>query len=246
MKTNILCMTNYRLLHFYAIRPSWTGGSSFLRSLFSSLWQHFHKPLCAQSPPSAGKKETPDDRRLSFSIWHRQNPLAPSFHAKTPTKPKALWEVRKRWEFREIPIAFIDYALDSICDLPPMHLAHARPFPFTTTSSLACIRSSINSVISSPICPTITILGRMTDIKIPACNIIISPYWLILWVVLFPLSNDLCGSFWRSLFFSCKTLALSILAVRITSLPFSTKPICCFSALSLFHSRPPAFFHWLW
>ena len=113
----------------------------FLRFLFSSLWQHFHKPLCAQSPPSAGKKETPDDRRLSFSIWHRQNPLAPSFHAKTPTKPKALWEVRKRWEFREIPIAFIDYALDSICDLPPMHLAHARPFPFTTTSSLACIRS---------------------------------------------------------------------------------------------------------
>lgn len=218
----------------------------FLRSLFSSLWQHFHKPLCAQSPPSAGKKETPDDRRLSFSIWHRQNPLAPSFHAKTPTKPKALWEVRKRWEFREIPIAFIDYALDSICDLPPMRLAHARPFPFTTTSSLACIRSSINSVISSPICPTITILGRMADIKIPACNIIISPYWLILWVVLFPLSNDLCGSFWRSLFFSCKTFALSILAVRITSLSFSTKLICCFSALSLFHSRPPAFFHWLW
>ena len=28
----------------------------FLRSLFSSLWQHFHKPLCAQSPPSVSKK----------------------------------------------------------------------------------------------------------------------------------------------------------------------------------------------
>lgn len=202
--------------------------------------------LCAPSlPPLSAKKK----RRMT-GVWAspfgtgRIPSLRPS--SKTPTKPKALWEDRKRWEFREIPIAFIDYALDSICDLPPMRLAHARPFPFTTTSSLACIRSSINSVISSPICPTITILGRMTDIKIPACNIIISPYWLILWVVLFPLPNDLCGSFWSSLFFSCKMFVLSILAVRITSLSFSTKPICCFSALSLFHSRSPAFLHWLW
>lgn len=76
----------------------------------------------------------------------------------------------------EIPIAFIDYVSYSIRYPPKRPAHHAWAFTFATAISLACIRSSISSVINRPICPTMTIPGNITDIKIPACNIVISPY----------------------------------------------------------------------
>lgn len=57
MKTNILCMTNYRLLHFCAIRPSWTGGSSlFALLVFVTLTTLSQAPVRPVSPSVSKKR----------------------------------------------------------------------------------------------------------------------------------------------------------------------------------------------
>ena len=156
MKTNILCMANYRLLHFCAIRPSWTGGSSlFALLVFVTLTTLSQTPVRSVSPLCRQKKRRMTGVWVSPSGTGRIPSLRPSMQ-KRPQNRRLCGKSESDENFVKSPslsltTLLIQFAIFLPCTLLMRgRFPSPRPVLWRASAPPSIPWSAVRSVLQSP------------------------------------------------------------------------------------------------